>query len=101
MANPTGPQVAAYETPVIVGQASVNLTSSGVVKGAPGFLMGIFVASASVPTIKFYDNATAASGTVLVNTFTPVTGWNACPLPFNNGLFATIGGTLDATFVFS
>ena len=87
--------------PIAVGLNSIELTGSGVVTGSPGFLAGIFVASGNAPTFKFYDNASAASGTVLVNTFTPVLGWNPCPLPLQNGLYVTVGGTVDATFTYS
>lgn len=75
-----------------------NLSASAKVKDGLGKLMGIFVASASAtPTIKVWDN-TAASGNVLVNTFTPVAG-TFYPIPgyFITGLFVTIGGTVDCT----
>ena len=96
-----GRNVAALLAPMVAGQQSTRLTSSGVVSSQAGFLSGVFVASGSSPTILFYDNASAASGTTLVNTFTPTTGWNPCPIPFANGLYATIGGTIDASFIFS
>ena len=97
----TGRPVGGFSQPILVGLNSVNVTASQVISGAPGALAGIFVASASSPTIKLWDNASAGSGTTLVNTFTPVLGWNPCPLPYSLGLFATIGGTIDATFVYS
>jgi len=71
-----------------------------VVRYGAGALLGIFVASASAtPTIKLWDN-TAASGTVLVNTFTPVAAtWYFIPVQFKTGLYITIGGTVDCTLV--
>ena len=75
-----------------------NLTASGLVKTGGGSIIGIFVASASAtPTIKVWDN-TAASGTVLVNTFTPVAGsFYPMPFTFRTGLYVSIGGTVDCT----
>lgn len=78
-----------------------NLTASAKVKDGFGKLMGIFVASASAtPTIKVWDN-TAASGDVIVNTFTPIAGtFYPIPVYFDTGLFITISGTVDCTVVF-
>ncbi len=87
--------------PVNVANLYLNVTSSQVIKGGPGFLAGIFVNSSTSGTLKFYDNATAASGAVICNTFTPSLGWNPCPIHFLQGLYATVGGTLDCTFCFS
>jgi hypothetical protein len=76
-----------------------NLTADTTVKSEPGRLKGVFVASASsAPTIKFWDNTSAAT-TVLINTFTPVAA-TYYPFPdveFNTALFADVGGTLDIT----
>ena len=86
-------------TPVVVGNSYMNLSASALVKTGEGFICGVFVASGSSPTIKLWDN-TAASGAILINTFTPQLGWNPCPFHFNGGLFATLGGTIDCTFSF-
>jgi hypothetical protein len=101
MATNIGRLAQAFLDPVVVGLNSVEVTASQVISGSPGFLAGVFVASASAATIKLWDNPLAGSGAVLVNTFTPALGWNPCPIPFSTGLFATVGGTLDATFVYS
>ena len=85
---------------VIVGDKYVNLTGDAIVKTGEGWLAGIFANSSSAGTLKLYDN-TAASGTVICNTFSPVVGWNPCPIHFMKGLYADFGGTLDATFVYS
>lgn len=89
-------------TEVQGGIAYKNLSASAEVKATTGVLTGIFVASASSsPTIKVWDN-TAASGSVLVNTFTPVAGtWYPLPFPFNKALYVEIGGTLDCTVSYS
>jgi hypothetical protein len=86
--------------PTIQAGEPFNTTSSAVVRYGAGAILSIFVASASgSPSIKLWDN-TAASGTVLVNTFTPVA---ATPyrieMQFKTGLYITIGGTVDCTLV--
>ena len=75
-----------------------NLTASAVVKAQPGILRGMYVNSTTAGTIKFWDNASAGSGTVINNTITPAIGWHALgDGTAANGIFATIGGTLDVT----
>ena len=77
-----------------------NLTASGLVLSGAGKLAGIFVASASsTPTIKIWDN-TSAAAPVLVNTFSPSIGWNAIPASVQNGIYVTISGTVDCTVFF-
>lgn len=78
-----------------------NITASTKIRDGFGQLLGIFVASASAtPTIKVWDN-TSAAGSVIVNTFTPVAGtFYPMPAAFNTGCFVTISGTVDCT-VFS
>lgn len=82
------------------GTTPTQLTASGLVATGAGQLTGIFVSAASsTPTIKIWNN-TAASGAVLIDTFTPVAG---TPYTFFNGNFSTgcyvtIGGTVSATF---
>lgn len=75
-----------------------NITSSTLVIRGAGRLLGIFVASASsTPTIKVWDQTSAATP-VIVNTFTPVGGnFYRIPALFKNGLFVTISGTVDCT----
>jgi autotransporter-associated beta strand protein len=46
-------------------------------------------------------NGSTASGTAITGTITPSTGFNCFPAYFTDGAFATIGGTLDVTFIFS
>jgi hypothetical protein len=76
-----------------------NTTASVLVKTGQGRLQGIMVAAASAtPTIKLWDN-TSAAGNVLVNTFTPVAGTQYLfpDVDFVTGLFITISGTVDCT----
>ena len=79
-----------------------NVNASGLVHTGPGQLIGIFVASAAAtPTIKVWDQ-TSAAAPVLVNTFTPVAGnFYRMPTAFKNGLFITIGGTVDCTVFYA
>ena len=85
-------------TPVMGGVLYLNATASSLVRSGVGTIAGIFVASASAsPTIKLWDSL-AGSGAVLVNTFTPIAGtWHPIPFNFANGLYITIGGTVDCT----
>lgn len=60
-----------------------------------GTAQGIVVSSHTSGTIKLWDN-TAASGTVLVDTYTYATGSQSIPLfgvKFLKGLYADMGGT--------
>ena len=93
---------APYDVGVVGGDKYVNLTASALVKTGDGNLIGIFVASASAtPTIKVWDNTSAAT-TVLVNTFTPIAGqWYPIPFHFGVGCYVTISGTVDCTVGYS
>jgi len=79
-----------------------NLSASGLVRTGPGQLLGIFVASASAtPTIKVWDNTSAAT-TILVNTFTPnAATFYPIPAVFGTGLYVTISGTVDCTVMWT
>ena len=78
-------------------RASAQITASGVVVGSRARLAGFYVSSTSSGTLVLYDN-TAASGTQLAGTITPAVGWNAFPVDLQNGLYATVGGTINVTF---
>lgn len=88
--------------PVAGSRDYTNLSASALVKTGEGELLGIFVASASsTPTIKLWDNTSAAT-TVLVNTFTPTAGtWYPIPVRFRTGLYITISGTVDCTVMWA
>ena len=79
--------------------APVNKSASGVVATGQCNLLGVFCASSSSGTLKLWDNASAGSGTVVVNTFS-LTAGTFYPIPAStaDGLYATIGGTADVTF---
>lgn len=76
-----------------------NLSASAAITpvAGPRRLGGVFCASSSAGTLKIWDN-TAASGAVVVNTFSLVAGtYYPIPALLQNGLFLTIGGTTDIT----
>ena len=75
-----------------------NMSASGAVKSGVGKLRGIFVASTTGGTLKLWDN-TAASGSVLVNVFTPAaaTYYDFGDVVFGTGLYITLANTADWT----
>ena len=78
-----------------------RLTASGVVKAESGLLVGFFVASGT-PTLKLQDNATGATDPIILNTTAALTAGTWYPLPalFVRGLYATLGGAGDITFIY-
>lgn len=82
------------------GSVYTQLAASGQLATASGQLRGVFVSAASAtPTIKIWDN-TAPSGTILIDTFTPVAGtfYEFKEAKFSTGAYATLSGTVSATF---
>jgi hypothetical protein len=102
--------------------APVRLTSSGVVAGGTamartfpgggndpgsvaettalqGCILGFYVNNTSAGTLVLSTNNAGAAGTAFTGTITPAIGWNFLPVVSAGGIFATIGGTLDVTFV--
>lgn len=78
-----------------------NLSASALVRTGRGKMLGIFCASSSAATCKVWDNTSAAT-TVIVNTFTLVSGvFYPLPFAFQNGLYVTITGTADITVGFA
>jgi hypothetical protein len=78
-----------------------RVTETGVVKGMNGKMLGFFVASGT-PTVKLWDNASAGSGTVLLNTVQTVAAtWYAFPASYANGVYATVTGAGDISFIVS
>jgi hypothetical protein len=77
-----------------------RLTASGVVKAAPGQLIGFYVANTNGGTVTLWDN-TSAAGAQISGIITPAPGFCWLPAIFMTGLYAQIGGTaLDATFLY-
>ena len=86
--------------PIAGGTKLLNGSTSQVVKTGGGSVIGIHVNSSSSGTIKLWDN-TAASGSVIVNTYSAAIGWNPMPFIFMTGLYITVGGTIDYTVSFN
>lgn len=82
----------------VEGGNPINLTSSGVVSPIPGTLLGVMINSTSSGTIVLRDGG--ASSTAVTGTITPAIGFLPCKMTFSTACYATIGGTLNATFVF-
>ena len=75
-----------------------RVTASGTVITGPCRIAGFYVSSTSSGTLVLYDN-TAASGTQISGTITPAAGlFHPFPVDVQNGLYATVGGTIDVTF---
>lgn len=102
-AQTTGPAEtvkAAYPEPVAAGRYKMQGTSSQQLKAKAGVLVGVFVAQSTACTLKLWDN-TAASGTVLVDTFNATAAtWYPLPFVYATGLFVTVGGTCSYTFTY-
>lgn len=87
----------------IASVASVEKTSSGLVKTGPGQLCSVILTGGSDAASLILYNNTTNSGTIVVTlkvaagatvVFTPVQPW-----PFTAGLYATISGTGPAVYV--
>ena len=88
-------------TPISGGESYSNISSSAQISPIEGRLIGVFCASSASATLKLWDS-TAASGSILVNTFTLYSGtWYPIPAKFGTGLYATITGTADITVIHS
>lgn len=73
-----------------------NLTASGVVKGRNGVLKGATVSASSSGTLTVYDNASAASGTIILGPVSLIAGQVIHlydGIRVSNGIYAAIGGT--------
>lgn len=91
---------------MIVPGGSIRITADGVIKASNGQLVAILLQGGSAnSTLILYDNASAASGTVVASIAALTNDSVAfCPtasLPFVNGLYADISGTgAAATIVY-
>ena len=78
-----------------------RVTETGVVRPMNGKMLGFFVASGT-PTVKLWDNASAASGTVLLNSMVCTAAtWYPFPASFANGLYLTQTNAGDISFIVS
>lgn len=76
----------------------VHLVATGQVLAVPGILIGFFVNSTTAGTLILYDALTATNA--ISGTITPGLGFQWFPSIHLTGIFATIGGALDATFFY-
>lgn len=84
-------------TSVTNSSYGTEVTADALVYTGAGVVTGIIVSSHTSGAIKLYDN-TAASGTVLLPTYTYATGSQFIPLGgirFNTGVFADVTGVQD------
>ncbi len=89
-------------TPVVGGKLYKNGTADGVVCSKACDLVGVFVAVSTTCTIKFWDNASAGSTTVFVNTFSASAAtWYPIPGKTINGLYIDITNTCDYTVFYN
>lgn len=80
-----------------------NLTSSGAVKSAGGFVYGISLAAGSDAATVILDDSTDGSGTDKWKLAAPAGGGDSVsfpePLKFDTGIYATLTGTDPAVSV--
>jgi hypothetical protein len=79
---------------MIYGQP-ITLTATGAISTRQAKLVGFYVNSTTVGTIVINDNGVAISGVI-----TPAVGWNFFPVGSSGALSATLGGTINVTFIF-
>ena len=82
---------------MLTGQP-VNLTASGAISTMPGKLIGFYVNSTTSGTIVLKNGG--SGGTAITGTITPAVGWHFLPAEFSTSAYATIGATINVTFVF-
>lgn len=63
-----------------------------------GVILGFYVNSTSSGTIVL-RNGTTSGATAVTGTITPAIGWNYLPMICDQGIYATIGATLNVTFI--
>jgi|SRR5579871_5612384 len=83
------------------GTSTASLNATGVVKAMPGKLCKILVTVAlSAAAITIYDNAAAASGTIIgyIPASSGVGTLLTFDMPAENGIYASFGGTGTVTF---
>jgi len=82
------------------------LTGTAAVKASAGYYYGYTVTTAlSAAAITLYDNASAASGTVIdvipASTAAGTTKDLATPIPCTNGIYASFAGTGTVLFLYT
>lgn len=83
---------------------SKEITADGIVSAAPGMLVSVLLAGGSgASSVVLYDNASAASGTILATVKAIATDsreWSpAQPIVCSKGIYADISGTGAAAYI--
>jgi hypothetical protein len=79
-----------------------RITATGNVKPIGGRLVGVLVSTTTSGTIQLYDSATTTTTAPITGTLTLAAGsFTPIPATFIDGLYAVIGGTLDATIIYA
>lgn len=87
-------------------ERKLSATGSGVVSSHNGYYVGYVVTTAlSAAAVTIYDNASAASGTI-VDVIPPSSAAGtkvnlAVPIKCSNGIYASFGGTGTVTFIYN
>lgn len=80
-----------------------EVSATGAVLTKPGRLYGIVCLAGTTPTLRLFDNPSAASGTEVFPASTQVIGtpitFPPGGIPLQNGLHATVGGTVSPRFL--
>jgi len=76
-----------------------NITATGAVSNGPCQLIGFYVNNTTVGTLVLRNGG--ASGDVMSGTITPAIGFHRFPANVGVSLYATVGGTLDVTFLYA
>jgi hypothetical protein len=83
--------------------AATPLTSTGVVRAKSGYYHGYIVTTVTGGAVTLYDNASAASGTVIdvipTSTAAGTRGVLAQPVPVSNGVYASFASTGTVLFL--
>lgn len=74
----------------------IHIVATGQVLAAPCACVGFYVNNTTAGTLIIYDALTATNA--IGGTITPALGFNSYPCVFENGIFVTVGGTIDVTF---
>lgn len=81
-----------------VNPGGYNNATAAETTALAGTILGFYVNSTSSGTIAL-SSGTASGGTALTGTITPSVGWAFLPITEPTGIYCTIGGTINVTFV--
>jgi len=80
----------------------VNLAATAAVSKAAGTLLGFYVNNKTIGATLVLGHGSAAGGTAITGTITPLIGFHALQVYCPTGLFATIAvQPMDITFFFA